>query len=666
MKSKLILCFQCCLFAAFAISCGETDDKKPSEPEQSCANENEMMCDDNCVDIKSNDKYCGSCDNSCDKDEHCDDGTCQKAPLACDESKGELKCGDACINVTANNEHCGACNHKCEADEICTDKTCQKKAQDPQVPECKTEEGETLCWNTCVNITNDVANCGECSLTCGQNMTCENKVCTCIDGFEPISDDVTKGCIPLLGNDCKGDETRECWTFDIEPAEGSPCKKGVQHCMSGIWEEACDGQVGPKPYDPENPEADLNCNGKPDQDEDLDGDGFTKKDGDCCDDLSTCTATKDGVIQESDLTSINPGSAELSDDKVDNNCNGQVDEKPAASLCEHGFDDSFPKGVGEDAALALVRAMDICDETVTRESRKPGLISATLLDGMKDISIHANAFFTNAEKSYKLRPVNNSKSFAVLSTGKAIDAAHFADTSINSKDREVATSGLGTIPKLYSQSDPNFRLQTNALCGSEEKIYDVAALTTEMRVPSNAKGFSIKFRFFTSEYSEYVCKPFNDFFVILLESEHKDTPADHNIAFDQNHNPISVNNAFFTSCVPLECEKDQCPAIMPVCEANAEGKKVCKAKNAKGEPVDPCGDGEEGRLAASTFNTYTVGRGATSWLETSASVVGGEVIRLHFYIWDTKDSSHDSLVILDDFQWVYEDVELGTLPVVIN
>ncbi|MBQ8035748.1 MAG: hypothetical protein IJ268_02030, partial [Proteobacteria bacterium] len=69
MKSKLILCIQCCLFAAFTASCGG-DDSKPSEPAQSCTNENEMMCGDECIDITSNDKYCGNCDTSCKENEH--------------------------------------------------------------------------------------------------------------------------------------------------------------------------------------------------------------------------------------------------------------------------------------------------------------------------------------------------------------------------------------------------------------------------------------------------------------------------------------------------------------------------------------------------------------------------------------------------------------------
>jgi hypothetical protein len=52
--------------------------------------------------------------------------------------------------------------------------------------------------------------------------------------------------------------------------------------------------------------------------------------------------------------------------------------------------------------------------------------------------------------------------------------------------------------------------------------------------------------------------------------------------------------------------------------------------------------------------------GATAWLTTSAPVVPGEVVTVDFHIWDTSDTSLDSLVLIDDFQWLIEPTEVVT------
>ena len=53
--------------------------------------------------------------------------------------------------------------------------------------------------------------------------------------------------------------------------------------------------------------------------------------------------------------------------------------------------------------------------------------------------------------------------------------------------------------------------------------------------------------------------------------------------------------------------------------------------------------------------------GGTSWLKTSAPVVGGEIITLRFTIWDTSDSILDSSVLLDNFVWLIEPTGVGTI-----
>jgi hypothetical protein len=60
------------------------------------------------------------------------------------------------------------------------------------------------------------------------------------------------------------------------------------------------------------------------------------------------------------------------------------------------------------------------------------------------------------------------------------------------------------------------------------------------------------------------------------------------------------------------------------------------------------------------YDTQEAGAGATAWLTTSAPVIPGESIWLDFHIWDTGDSALDSLVIMDDFQWLIEPTEVIT------
>ena len=85
---------------------------------------------------------------------------------------------------------------------------------------------------------------------------------------------------------------------------------------------------------------------------------------------------------------------------------------------------------------------------------------------------------------------------------------------------------------------------------------DTIQLKLRVRVPTNALSFSTRIYFFSSEYPEWVCSPYNDFFVTLVDSAGPGNPADKNIAVYKDGNklfPVGVNlvkaaKGLFTQC----------------------------------------------------------------------------------------------------------------------
>jgi hypothetical protein len=187
---------------------------------------------------------------------------------------------------------------------------------------------------------------------------------------------------------------------------------------------------------------------------------------------------------------------------------------------------------------------------------------------------------------------------------------------------------------------------------------DPVMLTLTIRVPTNAKSFKIDTNFFSSEFPEYTCSQYNDFFVVLLDSLYAGSPAnpsDKNLAFYSPANstmkfPVGVNLAagntgLFTQCM--------------------NGKIGCSV-GGNGQISTCTGQGD---LAGTGFDTADSGRcdsnslegGGTGWLQTSGNVQPGEVIKLRIAIWDTSDHVLDSLAIIDGFQWSVDVSQPGTV-----
>src|SRR5262249_2224214 len=96
-------------------------------------------------------------------------------------------------------------------------------------------------------------------------------------------------------------------------------------------------------------------------------------------------------------------------------------------------------------------------------------------------------------------------------------------------------------PKGYPKESPAC---PNTASG---EAHDGASLRLKIRVPSNVKSLSYQQFFFTHEYPDFICSTFNDFFVAMLDPI-PEGQKDGNIAFDQDTNPISVNNSLLQVC----------------------------------------------------------------------------------------------------------------------
>ncbi len=185
-------------------------------------------------------------------------------------------------------------------------------------------------------------------------------------------------------------------------------------------------------------------------------------------------------------------------------------------------------------------------------------------------------------------------------------------------------------------------------------------LTLTIRVPTNASSFTLQTNFFSSEFPEWTCSAFNDFFVVLLDSAWNGMPAnphDKNLATYTSANmmvyPVGVNLAYgntglFTQCTngPTGCEGGTTGTIS-TCTGTGD------LAGTGMETADP-GASALGCTGAQTG-------GATGWLTTSGNVVGGEIIKLRIAIWDTSDHALDSLAVIDNFKWSVQSSDPGTV-----
>lgn len=339
--------------------------------------------------------------------------------------------------------------------------------------------------------------------------------------------------------------------------------------------------------------------------DDKDQDGFTGAAGDCND----CDAK------------VSPGAIELAGNTKDDDCNGQVDDAPAPC------DDTV--AIDEKDPVTVAKSIELCKKATG--AKDWGLVSAkwVLPDG--------TAFATADEANYHLGhgalsafgtngKVQAGKRVLALSSGTARQPTDPGYQDVSGFNKNITSGSPTGFPK-ESPACPNVTTGTP---------HDGVALEVEVRVPTNAVGFSFDSGFYTFEWPGYVCSQYNDFFLALL-SPVLSGQQDANVLYDAQGNLMSVNSALLDVCA---C------ASGPPCTAG--GKSYSCAQGAS-------------LLVATGFGKDSAGgtdHGATGWLVTTVPATGGTTVTMRFTVYDSGDGVLDSTALVDNWTWITS----GTAP----
>jgi hypothetical protein len=573
----------------------------------------------------------GKCEVGCDVDTDCN------APLTCDPNKKK------CVG-------CGK-DADCPLGSICSAETC--------VAGCSAEQGCQLgklcCDEQCSNFDVDPANCGSCGHACSGGVnsvpSCTASICglTCLSGFADCNHDLSDGCEHNTLQDgacgCTPNAAESCYGGAPSTKDVGECKAGTRTCDSigSAW-GPCDGQVLPIAESLACGNGkDDDCNGVIDDAADLDGDGWTKCDGDCCD------SPADGCTEPA---LVNPGALDVGGNKFDDDCTGAIDD--GIAVCDANLVSNSSN------ALDYAKAIDLCVETTENPplgDKRWGVISAGLFLADGTGVPNANSRSIRSGFGANVAPKKGSK-LAIVSSGHA--AAKDAPNNTNppfalfawGEDMGTSSAPPGDWFKANGDKYPN---APGCEAATDPVVNDSVLFKVRVRAPTNAKSFNVSSYFYSAEYPEYICTKYNDFFLTLLDSSfvpkpgETANPADKNLAFYDagggNHYPVGVNlvgTGLFKTCVNG----------MIGCLGTASQYSGCTSTS---------------ELVGTGFDEEDVGcgpnilaGGGTGWLTTSGNVKPGETIELRFVIWDTGDHRYDSLTLIDNFEWSIGAAQPGT------
>lgn len=297
-------------------------------------------------------------------------------------------------------------------------------------------------------------------------------------------------------------------------------------------------------------------------------------------------------------------------------------------------------------AADFAKAIGVCQMA---DATHWGLVSATYTRGYNSTTAPADGQHGIMAGFGSVIKPRQGANLAILSSGYALpcDDANPGKSCSGSGQSDPYFKGPQAGMYNGAGSSPPGYPKSTAACKVAPSVMDTIGVTLQIKVPSNAQGFSFDFDFYSGEWPEYVCTEFNDSFVAWLQStawKGTNGNGDLNISFDSMGNAVSVNNGFFEHCTPN---------TQTGCAGNNTQTAACTG-----------GANELQGTGFYNMGTYcsgpSTGGGATGWLTTKAPVTGGETITLQFIIWDTGDQNWDSSVLVDNLTWYGTATTTGT------
>jgi len=337
-----------------------------------------------------------------------------------------------------------------------------------------------------------------------------------------------------------------------------------------------------------------------------------------------------------------------------------IDEEcPAGEACDDNpsapFSDCDSELTSNSAdAVDYARALGLCS-SASVDDGAPGVLSAvfSLVDGSG--TPHTDARSIRTAFGDVIKPLSGD-SLVVLSTGRAAAPGDIEPRHESWQPGVENGTGSG-FPQDWLEANGG-TLPNAPTCPEldDAGANDSVMLTLNVRVPQDAHSFTMRSNFMSSEYPEWVCSPYNDFFVVLLDSQYQGSPAnpaDKNLAVhvapDGSRYPVGVNLAALDTGLFTQCKNGPigCGGGDSVTGSTTSCTGTTELGGTGMDTVDPEGINDND----ATCGANDLLGGGTGWLEIRGNVVPGEVITLRVAVWDTGDSMYDSVVVLDDFEW---------------